>query len=796
MLNIAMEAMWLWVRAAARRTRGSLALIAMLSGLSATVVLIALVGAQRTRSALDRAVRADDPGLIHLQSPDPIALAGLDQVPGVRAVLPFETFIGSEAVTGREFLLYMSPRPFGSSIDRIAPLQGRLPSNAGEVLLTEQAAAALHLHVGDTFTFASQSWEQFDAFGSPDGPTGNEPPGPTVPLQIVGIGSSLIQKVQPDDAVGWVTEEFAARYDREISHIGGADGFGTVLYVWVDGGEAAIAAVQHAMDNVGTPVAFNRFSTFATPASASTGTMASGALVFAVIAAVTGAGAIAVAVLRHVARLRHDRLALEVLGTTRSEAALLGAAAVVPAAVGAAVVTVVATLAASRLMPFGATARRLDPDVGALPSTPTLLAACAAVAVTIVAMALIGSWRWNAKRGLRPASIVPRMTSGLLDRWPAVTTGVGFAIEGRGASRPGVVRTALIAGSLGVAGVVGGASVVSALDDLQTTPARWGYTWTVTIDSGNTAAADATHLLASPSLAASVAGWAISSDAPANVNGLNVRADALDVRAGSIAPDIRRGRAPTLQSEVALNASLAADLRVSIGDSVTATTRTGSVALMVVGEATLYPMASGLLRFPAILMTPDGQAQIALDNTSYRIALLAAPGVSADELYDRLAAVGGDGVPPRRDALAGAPAEVRNAVQLRAVALTLALFTGALGLALVTNAVFVARRRRGHDLAVLRALGMTPTQTVRVLGAQTATISIVSLLIGVPVGGVAGRLTFAGIIEHAGADVGPATAWSVVGAIVVAVVVLTPVVAAWPAWRAARTPTATALGGE
>ena len=395
-----------------------------------------------------------------------------------------------------------------------------------------------------------------------------------------------------------------------------------------------------------------------------------------------------------------------------------------------------------------------------------------------------------------PAAIVPRLTSGPLGRWPAVTTGVGFAVDGRAASQPGVVRTALIAGSVGVAGVVGGASVVRALDDLQTTPARWGYTWTVTVDSGNTAAADAAYFLASPSLAASVAGWAISSDAPANVNGQNVRADALDVRAGSILPDIRRGRAPTLPSEVALNASLAADLHVSIGDSVTAKTRTGSVALTVVGEATLYPVGAGLLRFPAILMTPDGQAQIALDNTSYRIALLAAPGVSADELYDRLAAVMGDDAPPRRDALAGAPAEVRNAVQLRAVAVTLALFTGALGLALVTNAVFVTRRRRGRDLAVLRALGMTPAQTVRVFGAQTATISIVSILIGLPVGIVAGRLTFARIIDHAGADVGPATAWGVIAAVVVAVVVLTPVIAAWPAWRAARMPAAAALGGE
>jgi FtsX-like permease family len=790
--DITMDATWLWVRAMTRHTLDGLVLIALLAGLSGAVVLIAVVGAQRTRSALDRAVAADDPGLIHLSSQDPSAFEGLNQIPGVRLALPLETFIGNEGITGTSFLLFMVPRPFGTSVDRIEPTQGRLPSDADEVLLTDQAATTLHLDVGDTLSFEAQSWDEFDAFNSPEGATGNEPRGPNVSLQVVGIGASLMQKVQPDNAVGWVSEEFAAQYDPAIAHVGGANGARAIMFAWVDGGEASIAAVAKALQEVDPPVGFSTFAAFSGPVRSSTGTMASGALVFAVAAAVAAFGAIAVAVARHLARFRGDRPALEAMGVTRRGWALLGAAMVAPAAVASGLVTVTATLAASRLMPFGATARRVDPDVGSRPSVVTLVVAGIAVASAVTAVALLGSWRRAVGRGRRPAHLVTRMMSGPVGRWPTVTTGVGFAVDGRGANQVGVVRAALLAGVLGVAGVVGGASVVSALDGLHSTPSRWGYNWTVTINWGDKAdVADARQLLASPSLASSVAGWAIGSNSSATVNGLEVRADTFDVQSGSIAPALRRGRLPNSPSEVVISSSLAADLHVSIGDDVTATTDTGSESLTIVGEATLYPVDSGLLRIPAVLVTPAGQTKIARDETAYRLALLAAPGVSADELYDRLVAVLGDDMPPRADSLPAVPSEVRNAAQLRGVAVALALFTGALGLALVTNAIFVTRRRRGRDLAVLSALGTTPGQTARVIEVQAVTISLISIVVGVPVGVVAGHAAFARIAEHSGAAPGPVLARGAVAATVAAVVVLTPLVAAWPAWRAARSgPTA------
>jgi FtsX-like permease family len=793
--DVTMGDVWLWVRATTRRALGGLVLIALLAGLSGAAALIALVGAGRTRSALDRAVAFHDPGVLNLQAEDAQAFDGLEQIPGVRLVLPFETFIGSTE-TNDNFLLYTSPRPFGTSVDRIEPAQGRLPAAADEVLLTEQAAAALRVAVGDTFSFESLSWEDFDASNSPDGPTGNEVAGPNLPLKVVGIGSTLIQKIQPDDAAGWVSEEFVAKYDSIIAHLGGVDGFRAAAFVWVDPGEGAVDAVGQAIENAEASISVNRFSAFAEPARTSTGTMASGVLVFAIVAMLAGAGAVAVAVLRYVGRFRADQSALEALGVTRRLHGLFCVASMAPAAALAGVLTVGVTLAAAQLMPFGATARRLDPDVGARPSVLVLIAAGLAVSAFVEVVAVLGARPRAARRGLPPAGAVNRLISGPFGRWPTATTGIGFAVDGRSANQPGAMRAALVAGVLGVAGVAGGLSVVSALDGLHDTPARWGYTWTATIEDGDTAAADAQELLAAPDLDSAVGGWAIRSAATATVNGVDVRADALDVRAGPIAPAIRRGRAPTTPSEVVLSSSLAADLHVSIGDSVSATTDSGSVPLTVVGEATLYPGAPALLRYPAVLLTPTGQAQISHGRTEFWIAFLAAPGTSADELYDRLSAVLGDGAPPRADALAVVPSEVRNAVQLRGVALALTLFTGALGLLLIANAVFMTPRRRGHDLAVLTAIGMKRAQTARMIELQAATISLISIVVGDPVGVIAGRLVFAGIAEHVGTDAGPAVAWSAVAAVIGAVVVLTPLIAAWPAWRASRARPAAALRWE
>ena len=66
-----------------------------------------------------------------------------------------------------------------------------------------------------------------------------------------------------------------------------------------------------------------------------------------------------------------------------------------------------------------------------------------------------------------------------------ITTGVRLAVETRGTNQRGAVRSALLAGAVGVAGVVGGLSVTRAISELSSEPTRWGFTWSVSLDEGD-----------------------------------------------------------------------------------------------------------------------------------------------------------------------------------------------------------------------------------------------------------------------------------------------------------------------
>ena len=57
----------------------------------------------------------------------------------------------------------------------------------------------------------------------------------------------------------------------------------------------------------------------------------------------------------------------------------------------------------------------------------------------------------------------------------------------------------------------------------------------------------------------------------------------------------------------------------------------------------------------------------------------------------------------------------------------------------VAHALLTGARRRAHDLAVMRALGLTPRQTAACVAWQATIIGAVALAIGVPLGLLVGR---------------------------------------------------------
>ena len=123
---------------------------------------------------------------------------------------------------------------------------------------------------------------------------------------------------------------------------------------------------------------------------------------------------------------------------------------------------------------------------------------------------------------------------------------------------------------------------------------------------------------------------------------------------------------------------------------------------------------------------------------------------------------------------------------MAALPLALSAFLAVLAVGAVGHALSIAVRRRSHELAVLRALGLTRRQSRLVVGTQATLLAVIGLVFGIPLGLALGR-----VLWHAAADTTPLAYQPPLAAL--ALLLIVPVVllaanllAAWPARRAAR----------
>ena len=77
-----------------------------------------------------------------------------------------------------------------------------------------------------------------------------------------------------------------------------------------------------------------------------------------------------------------------------------------------------------------------------------------------------------------------------------------------------------------------------------------------------------------------------------------------------------------------------------------------------------------------------------------------------------------------------APPDVTNLRNVRSLPLFLAGFLLLLAVGAVAHALLTGARSRSHDLAVLRALGLTPGQAASCVAWQAAIIGVIALVIG------------------------------------------------------------------
>jgi len=257
------------------------------------------------------------------------------------------------------------------------------------------------------------------------------------------------------------------------------------------------------------------------------------------------------------------------------------------------------------------------------------------------------------------------------------------------------------------------------------------------------------------------------------------------------------GRAPAAEGEIALETSALERSGLHVGDATRLVVGGEVEDVDVVGEVG-FPGASG-----AILVAVDPTTAVATfapDGTVPSIAVYAAEGTTPDELASAVSArlsaqagsvqvVTGDTV--RAEAKAAIDTTLGFVSTFLLVFAAIALFVGGF---IIANTFTMSVRQRMREIAVLRAIGASPTQVFASVVGQAAIVGAVGAVVGVVAGGglVVGLRA---ILDKAGLTLSggvPITASTVVVALVTGVVV-SVVAAAVPARRAAKTPPVDAM---
>jgi ABC-type antimicrobial peptide transport system permease subunit len=140
--------------------------------------------------------------------------------------------------------------------------------------------------------------------------------------------------------------------------------------------------------------------------------------------------------------------------------------------------------------------------------------------------------------------------------------------------------------------------------------------------------------------------------------------------------------------------------------------------------------------------------------------------------------------------------EIQEVRDLELLPLALSVFLALLAVSAVGHALSTAVRRRRHDLAVLRALGMTRQQARLVVTTQASLLAVIGLVFGVPLGIALGRVIWRSVAGFTPLAYHPPLALLALLLIGPVALLAANVLAAWPQHRAARVHSGQVLRSE
>jgi hypothetical protein len=142
------------------------------------------------------------------------------------------------------------------------------------------------------------------------------------------------------------------------------------------------------------------------------------------------------------------------------------------------------------------------------------------------------------------------------------------------------------------------------------------------------------------------------------------------------------------------------------------------------------------------------------------------------------------------------PGDILDYANVRATPLVLGALLVVLAVGTMAHVLLTGVRRRRRDLAVLKTLGLSRGQVLRLVAWQAGAFGFVALLVGLPLGILAGRQAWAAFAAAAGIAPSPDIPLALILLTIPATLLIAVLIAIWPGWRAARLRPAAVLWSE
>jgi hypothetical protein len=782
-----------------RRRWRSWMILAILISIAGGFVIAATAAGRRTESAFPGFVRAHGfDVIVNASKPEP----KIAKLPGVTSATELVFAVNGQPTCDCTHPINGSDLYVGVVSGRGEPpfklVSGHMPdrSSPDQVLASFTLQQDDGVQLGTVIHVPLYSASQASA-DSP-GPSGKlpRPKGPTVALHVVGIEAS--EDEFPSGVAPLYTLFGTQAFARTVLPR-------TALYyqyfVHLRHGVAALPRFE----NVINPLQLGSYSNEDAQAAsieASIHPQAIGWLILAALAALVGVAVVGPALVRQSVVESEDFPTMVSLGADQRLLFTLGMARNLTVGLAGAGGALAVATALSPFAPLGE-ARTAETSTGVVFDTPILLLGALATVAVVLALGIRPALR--AARTLRsddravasrPSVAVTRLAS--MGAPPSAVIGVRYALERRKGGAAVPVGTALLGMALAVIALCGTAVFGASLSHLTATPSLYGEPFQLNLNSNGGPSDPALlrnleHDKAVTEITAGVGSGEIS------VNKVLVGAvSATDIR-GPLLFSTVKGHLPRGDgAQIGLGATTMRQAGVHLG-SVVHVTLTGPSGATRTASFQVVSQIS----FPELEGTVSLGTGALFTNTGFQDALLCPPGPGRAACQQQktgagiLASVvsgprGRAAINHYLDAYSSiaTPAIIPTSLVNFGEAVNFPFIFGAMlavfGAATLTHLLVVSVSRRRREIGLLKVLGFVNRQVASAVVWQATTLALVGIVIGVPVGVVAGRAIWRAFANNLGVvPVSVVPIW-LVGALVAGVIVVANLLAIGPALVAMR----------